>query len=71
MKMFENSTFILGGHSAGAQLIVSLFHEISGVQILSGEFMKRVTGAFLLCGPYDMRPITSIPSINRTLKMNK
>ncbi|XP_035705272.1 kynurenine formamidase isoform X2 [Folsomia candida] len=69
MQMFPESTFVIAGHSAGAQLLLSLFHKIPGVMSISDNLKKRVAGAFLISPPYDMRPVIGIRSINKALQL--
>jgi len=69
MAMLPGSKFVVGGHSAGAQLVSSLFHRIPSVQALAEGLTDRVVGAFLMSGPYDMRPAIHIPFINDVLQL--
>lgn len=69
MKLFPESTFVVCGHSAGAQLLLTLFHEIPGVKPLSDSLKERVAGAIFMSAPYDMRPVLRMESVNKALQL--
>lgn len=60
---------LLAGHSAGAQLIASLFQNyFENLPQLERSIVKA---AFLISGIYNLVPLVEIPSINEPLKLTK
>lgn len=69
MDAFEEAKFIVGGHSAGAQLASTLLHN-KIAQFHNCELQSRLVGLILFSGVYDLRPLIET-YVNEPLKLTR
>jgi alpha-beta hydrolase superfamily lysophospholipase len=72
MNLLPDSEFLLSGHSAGGQLLSTIFYEIPSIWTLPQALMDRVKGVILISATYDMRPAIRMPrSVNNALQLQE
>lgn len=69
MQGNKQAKFIVGGHSAGAQLAAQLLHENPKHDQPTID-VKQIVGFILFSGVYDLRPLVST-YINDALKLTR
>jgi len=71
LKQFSRAKFIIGGHSAGAQLAAQVAIHSCGreMDFYGSDGSFQLSGLFLVSGVYDLRPLLHT-SYNRALDLS-